>query len=138
HELGASATSGAGGGTVGVAGSVAVNIEKIDTIASLDGTLTVGATDDVTIAASSNVRAENKALPAEKLGGVSGSSKVGVGASGGVGVGDATTTASLNGTLTGGRNVTVRATTTHSDTTTAKTGAFGGNVTVAPAIAIII
>src|SRR5207245_5564625 len=49
-----------------------------------------------------------------------------------------TTTAPINGQLTGGNNVTVRATTTHADTTTAKTGAFGGNVTVAPAIAVVI
>jgi len=134
HELGASATSGAGGGTVGVAGSVAVNVEIVTTTASIDGTTSAGS-GDVNVIATSHLTAVNKALPEEKLGGVSGSSKVGVGASVVVVVANDTTTATINGQLTGGRNVTVRATTTHSDTTTAKTGAFGGNVTVAPAIA---
>src|SRR5947207_3198918 len=50
NELGASATSGAGGGAVGIAGSVAIEIEQINTTASLAGTLHAG-TGDVRIAA---------------------------------------------------------------------------------------
>src|SRR5207245_4266467 len=53
HELGASATSGAGGGAVGIAGSVAIEIENINTNAALDGSLSAG-TGDVRIAAMSN------------------------------------------------------------------------------------
>src|SRR5205809_153891 len=50
-ELGASATSGAGGGSVGIAGSVAIDIENIDTEAVMAGVLTAG-TGDVAIALS--------------------------------------------------------------------------------------
>src|SRR5439155_1581831 len=127
HELGASATSGAGGGSVGVAGSVAIDIENIETTARLAGILTAGtgAGADVAITATSHATSDTKALPEESTGGVSGASSVGVGASVAVAIVDDTTTAELTGVLMGGRNVTLAATTSHGMTTHAKTGAAG-------------
>src|SRR6266566_4304999 len=42
HELGAAATSGASGGSFSIAGSVVIDIENIETTASLAGTLNAG------------------------------------------------------------------------------------------------
>src|SRR5207247_4372117 len=140
HDLGASATSGAGGGSVGVAGSVAIDIENIETTARLAGILTAGtgAGADVSITATSHATSDTKALPEESTGGVSGASSVGVGASVAVAIVDDTTTAELTGTLNGGRNLVLYATTTHLETTTAKTGAAGGKVAISPEAAIAL
>src|SRR5438132_14293778 len=64
HELGASAKSGAGGGSLSIAGSVALDIENIETTASLAGTLHAG-TGNVVIFAASSASAEVSAIPAE-------------------------------------------------------------------------
>ena len=135
HELGASATSGAGGGAVGIAGSVAIDIENINTNASLDGTLNAGA-GDVRIAAASNATTATEALPTGA--GVTGVGSVGIGASVGVAVIDDKTTANLNGSLTGGHDLTLASSTTHAATVSAKTGAAGGKVAVVPSVAIAI
>src|SRR5439155_1172900 len=135
HELGASATSGAGGGAVGIAGSVAIDIENINTNASLDGTLNAGA-GDVRIAAASNATSATEALPTGA--GVTGVGSVGIGASVGVAVIDDKTTANLNGSLTGGHDLTLASSTTHVATVSAKTGAAGGKVAVVPSVAIAI
>src|SRR5207249_3128759 len=55
HEVGASAKSGAGGGSVSIAGSVAIDIVNIQTDALLFGTLTAGPTGDVNITATSHM-----------------------------------------------------------------------------------
>src|SRR5206468_1622240 len=128
-ELGASATSGAGGGSVGIAGSVAIDIENIDTEAVMAGVLTAG-TGDVTIAAASHATSNVEALPKES--GVSGVGSVGIGASVAVAIVDDLTTASLLGQLNGGGNLTLTANTSHFLTTHSKTGAAGGNVAVVP------
>src|SRR5438046_9257311 len=127
HELGASATSGAGGGSVGVAGSVAIDIENIETTARLAGILTAGtgAGADVAITATSHATSDTKALPEESTGGVSGASSVGGGASVAVAIVDDTTTAELPGVLLGGRNVTLAAPASHGMTTPAKPRAPG-------------
>src|SRR4029077_1464541 len=116
HALGASATSGAGGGAVGIAGSVAIEIEQIHTTAALQGWLDAR-TGDVSIAAASDATTGTSALPEESTGGVSGAGAVGIGASVPVAVVDDTTNAELTGTLIGGRNVTVSASTFHAMTT---------------------
>ena len=64
HELGAAATSGAGGGSVSVAGSLAIDIENIATTALIAGTLTAG-TGAVAITATSNATSEASALPSD-------------------------------------------------------------------------
>src|SRR5207245_5469235 len=64
HRLGASAASGAGGGSLSIAGSVAIGIENIETTASLAGTLHAG-TGNVVIVAASNASGDGSALPAE-------------------------------------------------------------------------
>src|SRR6185295_8395997 len=134
HELSASATSGAGGGSVGVAGSLAIEIENIRTIASLEGTLNAG-TGSVSITASSDSSSSASALPADSTAAASASS-VGIGAS--VAVVDDTTTASITGTLNGGGSVALAATTEHGLTVHAKTGAAGGDVAVVPSVAIAL
>src|SRR5206468_9741943 len=124
----------AGGGAVGVAGSVAIEIENIQTIASLGGRLTAGG-GDVSIQASSDSTTSASALPADSTGGAA---SVGVGASVVVVLVDDTTTAELIGTLIGGHDLTIAAATTHLGTAHAKTGAAGGKVAVVPSVAIFI
>ena len=134
HELGASATSGAGGGSVGIAGSVAIDIERLNTAASLGGTLTAG-TGSVAITATSRANSDVSAMPADST--VSASS-VGIGASVAVALVDDTTAASIFGTLNGGGNVALAATTEHALDVHAKTGAAGGDVAVVPSVAIAL
>src|SRR6185503_16294732 len=64
HKLGASAKSGAGGGSVGIAGSVAIDLENITTTASLAGSLNAG-TGSVIIRATSDADSDVAAVPAE-------------------------------------------------------------------------
>ena len=143
NEFGATATSGAGGGSVGIAGGVAIDIVNIETTASLAGTLAAGS-GDVSIAASSDSSTATSALPAEAPAdssggsGVSGVSSVGIGASVAVAVIDDTTTASLTGALTGGDDLSISASTVHGASTTAKTGAAGGDVGIVPSVAITL
>src|SRR6185503_9456627 len=135
HHFQAIATSGAGGGSVGVAGSVAINIVNIETTARIAGTLNAGG-GDVEIKAESESDSETKALPAN--GGASGVSSVGVGASVAVAVIDDTTIAELTGTLNGGHDLDLEADTEHESMTLARTGASGGDVGVAPGVAITL
>src|SRR5207249_1284000 len=83
NTRGASATSGAGGGAVGIAGSVAIEIENIQTTASLEGWLNAGP-GDVSIQAASDSTTSTNALPSESTGGAIGAGSVGIGASGAV------------------------------------------------------
>ena len=93
NELGAHATSGAGGGSVGIAGSVAIDIENIETTARVAGALNAG-TGDVNVTATSSSNSDVAALPYE--GGVSGATGVGIGASVAVAVIDDTTIAEVD------------------------------------------
>src|SRR5439155_1733576 len=63
---------------------------------------------------------------------------VGIGASVAVGLVDDTTTASITGTLVGGADLTINASTQHLLSVSAKTGAAGGDVAVTPAVAIAL
>src|SRR5207253_2689849 len=79
NRFGAEATSGAGGGSVGVAGSFALNIVNIETTGGIRSGATVNAgAGSVLLGAASKSESITKALPAG--GGASGSS-VGIGAS---------------------------------------------------------
>jgi hypothetical protein len=64
HELGASAMSGAGGGSLSIAGSVAIDVENIETTASLAGMLHAGS-GNVVIFALSSATGDVTAVPAE-------------------------------------------------------------------------
>ena len=134
HELGAAATSGAGGGSVSVAGSLAIDIENIATTALIAGTLTAG-TGAVAITATSNATSEASALPSDST---TSASSVGIGASVALAIVDDTTTALLGGTLNGGGDVTLAAKTEHGVAVHAKTGAAGGKVAIVPSVAIAL
>jgi len=77
------------------------------------------------------VRLPTGATPSDKV-------AVGIGASVAVGLVDDTTTASITGTLTGGADLTISASTQHLLNVDAKTGAAGGDVAVTPAVAIAL
>ena len=137
HEFGANASSGAGGGDVGIAGSVAINIVNLKTTALVAPGATIGAgSGDVTIEAESRSTMTTSALPAGA--GVTGAGSVGVGASVAIALMDEDTKAALEGTLSGGADLTISAVTQNAMTTSAETGASGGGVSVAPGIAVAI
>ncbi len=122
----ASATSGAGGSKVGIAGSIALNIVTLDTTARIAGGATVAAGAGASsIRAGNTVSATAKAEPSDE--GVTGG-KVGVGASFAMNLITTTTTAELqNGaTLTGGTGLAVEAISGLDTTTEASAGAAGG------------
>ncbi|MBW6507438.1 MAG: leukotoxin LktA family filamentous adhesin [Rhodobacteraceae bacterium] len=121
-----SATSGAGGSKVGIAGSVALNILTLDTTARIAGGASVAAGAGASsITAKNAVSSTAKAQPSDA--GVTGG-EVGVGASFAMNLVTATTTAELqNGaTLTGGAGLAVAATSNLTTLTEASAGAAGG------------
>ena len=136
-DFGATATSGSGGGTVSVAGSLALNIVNLHTSATISGTVNAGAGDvSVAAASSSDSSADARAAqaPADGTAGTS----LGIGASVALALVDDTTTASLTGTVNGGDDVSLTATTVNGAIAHAKTGAAGGNVTIVPSVAITL
>ena len=138
HVFGATTTSGAGGGDVGIAGSISINIVKLETTATIASGATVNAgAGDVIVEAEADSTMNTTALPAEG-GSVSGAESVGIGASVSVALMDEITVASIEGTVIGGDDLAVRATSGNAMTTDSKTGASGGGVSIAPAISIVI
>jgi hypothetical protein len=144
-SFGANATSGAGGGSVGVAGSLAINLGQVRTDANVSAgaTLTSTGTNGITIKAVSNTADTANAQPMSSSG-TTGSS-VGIGASVAINVIDETTEAwigdasvpSTQGTITSGGDVSVSASST-SAITTGATGGAAGSVTVVPVAAVTI
>src|SRR6185295_16359610 len=128
HEFYARASSGAGGGDVGIAGSVAINIVNLQTLAVIPGGATIDANGgNVSVSAASDSSTGTSALPAEAPGdgtvsGVTGAGSVGVGASVAVSIMDDLTVAGIDGTLSGGHNLSVTADTINLMNTDAKTG----------------
>lgn len=121
-----SATSGAGGSKVGIAGSVALNIVTLDTTARIAGGATIAAgTGASSITAANDVDATATAAPSDE--GVTGG-KVGVGASFAMNKLTTTTTAELQdgATFNAGNDLTVEATSGLDTTTEASAGAAGG------------
>ncbi|MEA3511109.1 MAG: hypothetical protein U9R51_06700, partial [Actinomycetota bacterium] len=138
HSTGAEARSGAsGGGTVGIAGSFALNIANTTTTAVIPTSSTVALTSsDVTITAASVASSSVAALPATDDGTADGSS-VGIGASVALNIITDKTTADLAGTVNGAAVVAVTATAENSAATAAKNGAAGG-IAVAPVVGVML
>src|SRR5687767_8482601 len=138
HNFNAQATAGAGGGSVGVAGSLALNIINLSVRGQVLASAVVSAgSGDVSLKAASKGVSTVKALPA--VDGVSGSS-VGIGAAFALSIVNDSTLAGLEdgSGLSGGDDLTINASGGHAMTTEAKTGAASPSVAVAPAIAIAI
>ncbi|MBK8460095.1 MAG: hypothetical protein IPL43_07835 [Micropruina sp.] len=135
NQFGASATSGAGGGDLGVAGSIAITVIEILADAMINATISAGG-GNVNSTASSTSITVTEALPGED--GISGT-KTGVGVSFALSVIDDVVTAGIaDGVgVSGGDDILIAGHTSHDTTTTAKTGAKGATA-VAPAIAITI
>src|SRR4029077_2656045 len=145
-SFGAQATSGAGGGKTGVAGSLAINVALTDSEAKLGytdaahtvhaPTVTISGGGDVSISAASDVFNTASALP--KDGGADGS-KTGVGISVAFAYGDNTTLALIgdNTQLTGAHNLTLSASSAQGMVSEAKSGAKGSTA-VTPVVAISI
>ena len=144
-SFGAQATSGAGGGKTGVAGSLAINIGTTDTEAELSyggsaSTLTIQGGGDITLSAGSDVFNTASALPSD--GGGDGS-KVGVGASIAFNYGENSTLAQVgDGTVFNGGHLdmgalTLTATSAQDMVTEAKNGAKGSTA-ITPVVAISI
>ena len=128
HSFDAEATSGAGKGKVGIAGSFALTIANVTTNAELKSN---GArappnmnSSDVTLSAASSVSSTDKAMANDKDAGT-----VGIGAGAALNIVFDTTTASIDdgAALTGAKNVTLSATDTDATTTYAEAGATGAS-----------
>ena len=142
HTFEADAKSGAGAGTVGIAGSVAIDIITINTTALIhdDGSrgppTTINANGgDVSLTAVSTSTSTVSATPKIDTGGTG--DTVGIGLSVGLNIVNDTTTAALedSSVLTGAHNLSLTATTTDTMSTFAKNGA-GGEVAVDADVAI--
>ena len=130
----ASAKSGAGATSIGVAGSFALNVVTADTTASPAGDPEIDA--NLVLTASSNLET-NATSEAKETGG----STVGIGASVSINVVNDTTTADVqNGvTLDGVNSLTLTATSTDKMTTSATSGAAApGSPAISPSVAISI
>jgi hypothetical protein len=144
-SLGAWATSGAGGGKTGVAGSVAINVIFTDTEADAGyvtnnvlgaPAVTITANGDVTLKADSEVSNIAKAQPTD--GGGDGT-KVGVGISVAVNYAQNTTSALIadGSSITGANNLSVDANSAQDMSTESKNGAKGSTA-VTPVVAVSI
>ncbi|RRS02329.1 LEPR-XLL domain-containing protein, partial [Aquabacterium soli] len=135
--FGATTTAGAGGGDVGVAGSVAINVGKSRTTAQVAAGATVASTGAgaVTVKAGSNVQDKAEAKPKNDAQG----QKVGIGASVAINVADDITRAAVEstGAVTSGGALSVNAAGKSSVVTTAEGGAAGG-VAIVPVAAITV
>ena len=136
------ATSGGGGGKIGVAGSVAVNVVDNDVEASVGrgGTsaITITGNGDVTISATNTSEAFSRALPA--AGGASGKS-VGVGASVAINVLSNTALARITDgtTITGSAGkFTMSAASDNFGFTHGENGASSGSVAVGVGVAVLV
>src|SRR6185436_12823657 len=117
-----------------------INIVNISTLAVIPvGAIVNAGTGDIAVTAASDSSGSTTARPAEAPADntTSGNGSVGVGASVAVALIDDVTTAGIDGTLTGGDDVSITATTQDLMLTDAKTGAKG-NVAVAPAVGITL
>ncbi len=146
-SFGASATSGAGGGKIGVAGSVAINLAFTDTEANLGdagGVPGVTVTGGGAVSLTAGAAVANMAS-AEPAASTSGGSSVGVGASVAVDYGQNTVLAQVeNGASIGGSagvdpgSLTLGASLSQTMTTAAMNGVSGGGTEVTPVIAVSV
>ncbi|MDP2375510.1 hypothetical protein, partial [Reyranella sp.] len=125
HAFGASATSGASGGSIGVAGSFALNVADSRGTAQIkDGaTVTLSGTADVNLAAENTSDSTVIAKADSKVGG-----SVGVGASVALNISNATTVAEVSDgvLLAGAHDLLLSAASDNTVTTTAKAGGAAG------------
>ncbi|MDU4960065.1 MAG: filamentous hemagglutinin N-terminal domain-containing protein [Sporomusaceae bacterium] len=137
--FGAEAASGAGGSSVGIAGSVAVNVVDNSSIASITGGADVTVTGgDVSLTAENNSESTAKALPHEDTGVTGGKLGVGASVATNIGVNHVTAEIADGAKLSGSINdVNLSATGKHSLTTEAKAGSKGG-VSVTPVVAVTV
>ncbi|HEY1378701.1 MAG TPA: hypothetical protein VGF55_18020, partial [Gemmataceae bacterium] len=134
-QTAATAHSGAGATDVGVAGAFALNVARGHAHAAVGpvGSVTVSSpAGDIVIQASGTT---SDAATAD--GTVPGFPDVGVGASLAINIPGNSTTAEVNGAVTGSRDVTLLADGLYTSTTSARAGAAGGTAT-APALAIAV
>ncbi|MGN6127474.1 MAG: beta strand repeat-containing protein, partial [Humibacter sp.] len=139
HTFTVEADAGAGSQNIGVAGAVALNLVTDHTEAYVPGTAVVGAgTGDVSLVAQ-NLRTDSAKAKADAS--IGGGGKVGVGASVAINVlTDNVTRAEVEdgAVLTGGRNVTLSATSSDPVTNSVTAGSAGSSVAVSPAVGINI
>ena len=130
----ATATSGASGSHVGVAGSLAISVAVVSADATVAGTVEANGAD-VAVTAESTTR--SKAVAKAKVDG--GGDATGVGASVAINIADNDTHAELsnNAVLTGANDLTLSAKSDHDMVTEAKGGAAGGTA-VTPVVAVSI
>jgi len=142
-----SATSGAGGTNVGVAGALGVNVLVNTTIASLEGDADAGGAGAMADAGGSDVRIEARNVSESTLDvgadvelGSGGSALVGVGASVGINVGVNIARAEIGDKagLLGARDVALHAEGDHALSTTVQGGSAGASVAVTPVAAVSV
>lgn len=131
----ASATSGAGGSKIGIAGALGLNLVDTQSIASIADGSTVTLHGDVTISADNQTETSAKALPVTGTAG----GTVGIGASAAINIIGNRAIAKIGGNvaLTNADNLTVSATAAHDIITTAEAGAEGG-VSIVPVLALTL
>ncbi|KEO60051.1 hypothetical protein DT23_14725 [Thioclava indica] len=132
----ASATSGAGGSSVGVAGSLGLNLIDTQSMASVSDTSTLTLHGgDVAIFADNQTSETAKALPVEGAAG----GTVGIGASAAINIVGNRSIAELGDdvTLAGAKDLSVKASADHEITTEAEAGAKGG-VGIVPVVALAL
>lgn len=139
-----SATSGIGNSAVGVAGSLALNVDRHISTAKVDlgAAMAVGSgtpldTDDFTLIANNNT--SSSATANAKITGSGGSTKAGVGASVALEIvkNETIATVESNASFGGADDVSVTATGTHVNNATAEAGSAGA-VAVSPAVALVV
>ena len=137
HVLDAEATSGAGSGNVGVAGSLALNILALGTRAALEsGSSATATTGALSLSAASSSKSTSNAVAALDGGGHG----VGVGASVALNIDTEATTAEIADGVhaVAGLKVSTEAVELHEHSTVAKTGKAGGGVAVVPSVAVAL
>jgi len=135
NRLSATSTSGAGAGTVGVAGSLALNIENLSSSALLDGNYARGPPAGLT---SGDISLRATSVSDSKATATAGVTGAGLGASVGTNLVTETTRAALGAgsTIANAHDLSIEASSTSTTTTAAETGTAGGGVSVAPAVSV--
>ncbi len=134
----ANAKSGAGGSTVGIAGSLALNLIDTSSQALIQGGATVNAGGaSVQLKAQDNTSTTASATPSD--GGTTSGGKVGIGASVAINIVGNRTTAEVQDTaiVNAPGDVTLDASSTHAVTTQAEAGSEGG-VAITPSVALAV
>ncbi len=140
HAISATATSGASGTNVGLAGALALNIVSNTTEAAVPSGSTVAMVGDVTFNAQNDVVETATAQPPVGFAGGSGGGALGIGASVALNIAGNTTLAELQdqAQLTGAHNLTFTAGSADAISTNAIAGSSGGTVSLSPSVGISV